>query len=122
MKKLVPSIVLIGSLLGPVIAQSPAPEGLPRDRMDEYRMHELLLRQLEDERSYVELEVARRREAQYRERQFLERTNKFVKLWEHFVREYNDNGVFNIKVAREISKAFHDLENSEGWPKLENKR
>src|SRR5262249_19769113 len=117
MKKLVPAFVLSVSLLTPALGQSPPPELSPRDRATEYRTFELLLRQLEDQRDSIDFEIARRREAQYREQEFVEKTSRFVSLWETFAREYNDKKVFNVKVAKEISKAFHDLENSEGWPK-----
>src|ERR1700760_4340934 len=59
-------------------------------------------------------EAAKRYEAQMRERQFIEKVNRFVELWTSFATEYNEQRVFNIRSAKEISKAFHDLEGSEG--------
>ncbi len=43
--------------------------------------------------------------------------NKFVVLWKAFAEEYNTKSAFNLKLAAELAKAFHDLENGEGWPK-----
>jgi hypothetical protein len=62
-------------------------------------------------------QIAARRQAQYKERQFWQKANKVADLWTAFVREYNQKGTFNVKKAREVSKAFHDLEKTEGWPK-----
>jgi hypothetical protein len=69
----------------------------------------------------VEIEAAQRRESQYREKLFVEKTNKFVQLWSQFAIEYNQKSAFNFKVAKEISKAFRELESSEGWPKVDRK-
>jgi len=62
-------------------------------------------------------QTAARRQAQYKERQFWAKANKVANLWTAFVREFNEKGTFNVKKAREVSKAFHELEKSEGWPK-----
>jgi len=61
--------------------------------------------------------IAARRQAQYKERQFWAKANKVADLWTAFVREFNEKGTFNVKKAREVSKAFHELEKTEGWPK-----
>ena len=62
-------------------------------------------------------QIAERRQAQYKERQFWQKANKVADLWTAFVREFNEKGTFNVKKAREVSKAFHELEKTEGWPK-----
>jgi hypothetical protein len=43
--------------------------------------------------------------------------NRFVMLWRALAEEYNAKSAFNVKLAGEVTKAFHDLENGEGWPK-----
>jgi len=55
-------------------------------------------------------------EAQRKEREFLLRAGKFIQAWSVLVHEYNQKGGFNLKKAKQVSKAFHDLEKSEGWP------
>jgi hypothetical protein len=42
---------------------------------------------------------------------------EFIASWTALVCEYNKKGTFNVKKAKEVSKAFHDLEKSGGWPK-----
>jgi hypothetical protein len=78
---------------------------------------ELALRGLEQDTARVEKEIAERRYAQYQEQQFVAKMNRFVVLWRAFAEEYNTKSAFNMKLAVELAKAFHDLENGEGWPK-----
>jgi hypothetical protein len=63
----------------------------------------------------TEMEI--RTEAQLKEREFLLKADKFVQVWKVFIREYNTRGAFNVKLAQKASKAFRDLEGSEGWLK-----
>jgi hypothetical protein len=42
---------------------------------------------------------------------------RLVEAWSALAREYKDKGTFNLKKAKQVSKAFHDLEKTEGWPK-----
>ena len=79
--------------------------------------HELILRAAEQRASQVEKEIAERRYAQYLERQFVARMNRFNLLWKALAEDYNARSAFNVKLAGEVTKAFHDLENGEGWPK-----
>jgi hypothetical protein len=65
---------------------------------------------------------AERRSEEFRQHQFIQKVHQFIAKWERFANDYNRKGVFNVKSAREISKAFHDLENTEGWPKAETTR
>jgi hypothetical protein len=60
---------------------------------------------------------AQRLEMEFRERQFVERANRFAKLWTQFALEYNQRKAIDIKTARAVSKAFHELERGEGWPR-----
>ena len=49
------------------------------------------------------------------------KTEKFIASWSGLAREYNEKGTFNVKKAKQVSKAFHDLEKSEGWPKADHR-
>ena len=69
----------------------------------------------------AEQQLAQHREAQQKERQFWMKTEKFIDSWTAMAREYNDKGTFNVKQAKEVSKAFHDLEKCEGWPKVDHR-
>jgi len=65
--------------------------------------------------------IVKREDAQYKEKQFLSKTQAFAELWTALAREYNEKGTFNMKLAKEVSKAFHALEKSEGWPKVDRR-
>jgi hypothetical protein len=51
------------------------------------------------------------------ETQFIAKMNRFAALWGALVQDYNEKKVFNIKLAGEVTKAFHDIEASDGWLK-----
>ena len=82
---------------------------------------QIAFREFENRRSEIERQIALRRNAQYLESQFISKVNRFVQSWRTLVEEYNDKKVFNLKMAGEVSKAFHDLETSDGWPKRNRK-
>lgn len=65
-------------------------------------------------RTYTESEVAAT--PRQKERLFLSKIEKFIASWSALAHEYNEKGTFNVKKAKEVSKAFHDLEKTEGWP------
>jgi hypothetical protein len=48
--------------------------------------------------------------------EFNSRATHFVELWRAFASELKYKKTFNAKLAKQISKAFHDLEKSDGWP------
>ena len=68
-----------------------------------------------------EKQIAARRESERKELQLLLKVERFMKSWSALAREYNGRGTFNVKRAREVSKAFHDLEKTEGWPKADRR-
>jgi hypothetical protein len=73
-------------------------------------------------RTYTESESEQQpTTARQKERLFLLRIEKFITSWTALAREYNEKGAFNVKKAREVSKTFHDLEKSEGWPKVDHR-
>ena len=107
-------------LLTPVAAQGPQPQ-LDRASRFEALRFELMLRESENNRAQVEREIAERRQAQYREQQFIGKMNRFVMLWRAMAEEYNEKSAFNVKLATQVSDAFRDLEGTEGWPKKTRK-
>jgi len=85
------------------------------ERVEElYR--EMLWRHLEDGQ---QPDIDKRREAEQQEREMLQKANKFVELWRSFVQELNDRGTFNVKIAKELSKSFRELEKIGAWPKVD---
>ena len=94
-----------------------AQERSPKDVLLEHYWRELDFREFEQQRSHVDQEIALRRHAQYLEAQFIAKVNRFAALWSDLVREYNEKKVFNIKIAAEVTKAFHEIEISDGWLK-----
>lgn len=48
--------------------------------------------------------------------EFYSKARQFVDLWQTFAAELNEKKTFNAKLAKRISRAFHDLEKSDGWP------
>jgi hypothetical protein len=115
MNKILQFIVFSICLVSTLAAQNPrAP--LSSESLDLLRQ-ELMLRELEQNGQQVEKQIAERRYAQYLERQFVAKMNRFAMLWRALAEEYNAKSVFNLKLAGEVAKAFHDLENGEGWPK-----
>jgi len=108
-------VITVGFFLsGLVSAQDPRRD---QDTFLDFFRRELAFRELENSRAEIDRELALRRQARYLERQFLYRMNRFVELWSALVSEYNEKQAFNIKLASEVAKAFHDLEKSEGWLK-----
>ena len=97
-----------------VVAQTPQTQQSSRQE-DLYR--QLWFSGLLHAESAAEKEVAERRDGRRREYEFLRKIAGFTKSWSALAREYNRKGTFNVKTANEVSKAFHDLEKTEGWPK-----
>ena len=97
-------------------AQSPKPNQCPQAGRAYQR---LLLRA--DIPTEAESQLAQHKAARQKEQQFWMKTERFIDSWTALAREYNDKGTFNVKKAKQVSKAFHDLEKSEGWPKTDHR-
>ena len=95
-------------------AQSPNPNQCPKMEP----AYQLLLLKAEIPTA-AERRLEQRVAAQQMEQQFLMNTEKFIASWAALAREYNEKGTFNMKRAKQVSKAFHDMEKSEGWPKTD---
>lgn len=97
-------------------AQIPAPAAGPWTDDNAERIERLVREwQLEHQAPWRQ-ELAARRAEEARRREFTERANRFVAAWNRFVRSYTRSGVFNVKEARELTKAFRELE-ATGMPK-----
>ena len=114
MRRLLQVITVGFFLSGLLSAQNPRRD---RDTFVDLLRRELALRELKNSRADIDRELALRRQASSLERQFISRMNRFVALWSALVSEYNEKQAFNIKLAGEVAKAFHELEKSEGWLK-----
>lgn len=75
---------------------------------------EVALRQLEGS-SDATWEEAERREAAYREQQFIQKFNQLIKKLTEFGSTYNESGVMDVKKVEAIKKAWRDLEKAEPW-------
>ena len=72
--------------------------------------------QMENENSAWRNQILERQAAAQRRREFVEKANRLAALWKKVMGRYSETGVFNIRDARELSKAFRALE-AAGWPK-----
>jgi hypothetical protein len=80
---------------------------------------ERFLRELEQRdsaASQAQQEVVERRAIESQRLEFERRVNKVAAIWNRLFEDYQRGHVLNIKDARALSKAFHDLEVF-GWPK-----
>ena len=114
--KQIPQFIFVNICLITSLAAQNGQSRLLDERWASFQ-HELMLRAMEERPSQVEREIAERKYAQYLERQFVAKMNRFIALWKALAEDYNAKSAFNVKLAKEVAKAFHDLESGEGWPK-----
>ena len=112
MRRMGLSLVALGMALVPAAAQSP---------VREHYLSGAGLAGSGDIEKQFDPPILPREKAEPKEKQFRSKTQAFVDLWTAFAREYSEKGTFNVKLARELSKAFHALEKTEGWPKVDHK-
>jgi hypothetical protein len=102
------------------LAQSGAQNGssVPGWTQDEMAQFErrLLFWEMQAYRSDFDRQMADRRAAEYRRREFEGKINRFIVVWNKLMGDYSQRGAFNVKDARALSKAFHEMEGT-GWPK-----
>src|SRR5258705_8823185 len=113
--RLLASIILVGLLLSGLLSAQQQPG--PTDAFLEKYLRDLTFREIDIRRSNIERDIASRRNAEYLEMQFITRMNRFAELWSAMVLDYNEKRDFNFKRAAEVTKAFHDIESSDGWLK-----
>jgi hypothetical protein len=95
----------------PVIAHEP---GLGHSELDSRFQKQMFERWALDPDADKKILARKQAEAQLRE--FYTKAHRFVELWRNFAEDLNSQKTFNAKLAKEVSKAFHDLEKSDGWP------
>ena len=80
------------------------------------RQMEMLDRAVRDANEEQTKRTAERQAEAYARLVFSQRANKFIALWEDFAARVNEHQTVDVKLAKKLSKAFHDLETSDGWP------
>jgi hypothetical protein len=117
MKNFATSLFILGSVLQqPASAQDPWSR-TPRRSSPDQAQRDLLEPQSQPDPS----ESEERQHARYLESQFLKKAKRFAEAWNGFVNEYKNKRAFDVKKAKDVSKAFHELEKSEGWVKPQHK-
>jgi hypothetical protein len=114
MRKTVAVSILLSSVLW---AQAPGGprQSVPIDSMSERQLQQDAFESwaLDSDADRKKIDAARESVAA---QEFYAKAKQFVDLWEMFAAELNHKKTFNAKLAKQISKAFHDLEKSDGWP------
>ncbi len=102
------------------LVRAPGPSNFPNTQVEpawQRVQRQLWEWQMEDRWSVRQREAEARRAAELvQHREFTRKVSRFVKVWKKFIDEYNRQGTFNVKTARELDKAFRDLQ-TDGWPK-----
>ena len=62
-----------------------------------------------------------KREALYEEQQFVSKFNHLLDTLQEFANEYNQHKL-DLKKIKALKKAWHDLEKTDGWMKLDEAR
>jgi hypothetical protein len=107
-------------LLSGVLLQAQSSTSIPVTASDQAAMAKLQILFFEQSLRDVKEDSGRRQIAAHDEAimrfQFNQKANRFVALWGDFVQRLNDQQTVDAKLAKKLSKAFHELEASDGWP------
>lgn len=79
-------------------------------------MHDLYVRSALDGSADARQQASEKADADFERRLFYERAKHFVDLWTKMTKQMNNQNVVDVKLARKVSNAFHDLEKSNAWP------
>jgi len=79
------------------------------------RLQQLQLDYEQSPENQLREELAKRREAQMREWRFLQLAQRFLKRWNELAVDFNSHRAVNPHKFEAVSKAFRELERSEGW-------
>jgi len=111
---MLPILVLAITLMLPAAAAAQTQQMIPAQSATTgpYRAFEMLEMQLE--KAQYEARKEKKRQEEYKKELFREKTDKFVELWDKLARKIN-SGEVDAKLMKEVSKAFHDIEKSDGW-------
>ncbi len=77
---------------------------------------EIFLRSAQGGDAAAQRKQAEKRAAELARTEFLDKANHFVELWSDFATLLNEKQTFDAKLAKKVSKAFHELEKTDGWP------
>src|SRR5258708_2639390 len=116
--------VLIGICLSSLsAAQGPEAYHPQTDRTaSEIVQREFILHELEEGGVLATQKSGDELRAQALATQLRDRMNHIAVLWKDLVQEYTTKNSFNIRTARELSKAFRQLEHTECWPKPDREK
>ena len=109
------TLVLLACLFGADPSQAQQPLGSDQASVA-FREMEIFSRTVQEARADAARHTTERRAEQLARAEFWAKANKFVSLWTDFASRLNDNQTVDVKLARKLSKAFHELETSNGWP------
>ena len=91
----------------------------PAMEHDEANYRELMFRHMEKQKYDSFDEQAKRQAAALEEHQFVSRFNHLIQVLIEFSDHYNKDHSVNIKKIKAVKKAWHDLEKTSGWFKLD---
>ena len=80
---------------------------------------EMMFRHLEEQKCESFGEHAQRQAAAFEEQQFVSRFNHLIRTLVEFSEHYNKDHSVNIKKIKAVKKAWHDLEKTDSWFKLD---
>jgi hypothetical protein len=108
-------ILLTAGLLKAQSSPVPAAPGGDSNSVARWQM-ELFRQSVQDHNDVTLRQAAAARQEEIARFQFMTKANHFVKLWGDFMHRLNEQQTFDTKLAKKMSKAFHELETSDGWP------
>ncbi len=109
------TLVLLSCLLGADPLQAQQPAGSDQASVA-FRQMEIFSRTVQEARADAVRHTTERRAEQLARAEFWAKANRFISLWTDFASRLNENQTVDVKLARRLSKAFHELETSNGWP------
>ena len=109
------TLVLLACLFSANLLQAQQPVGSDQASVA-FREMEIFNLTVQGARADAARHTTERRAEQLARAEFWAKANKFVSLWTDFASRLNDNQTVDVKLARKLSKAFHELETSNGWP------
>jgi hypothetical protein len=113
-------VLAVSLLFSCQILWAQTPGGVPRQAVPSDSEVDRRISQAAFEKWALEPDAGAKKAASSKEseaiQEFYSKARHFVQLWQAFARELNEKKTVNAKLAKQISKAFHDLEKSDGWP------
>ena len=107
--------IILGFLISIVGAAQTSAQSQRLGRDVETLLRDPRWREFLNQQADREAALLQRQDEQQSERKVIETMHTFVLLWNQFANEYNQKKVLNVKLAKEVSKAFRKVENATGW-------